>query len=427
MTHLASLAVIGAVVLGGLPATASEQDVQAAVAVVLLKGVNPAQGNAPAAVQGTGFFISQDGYIVTSYHLLSKLTASGVDAETITYEIHPSTNSPISYRAIPLFTNPAADIMVLYAALGGQRVKTLRRTDRTRVSIVPAKTDIYSAGYPDGISFSYARGYIKSLGGPLEPIPSWTTNLTFKDGESGSPILLEDESVVAVVKGDDADATSIGIIVPSRLIPPEYWDAGPPETDAPSGRVRVEALTKASQPEYRQVAVQLSNGHCSPPQRRTTTVTARSGWSIDPVSVTLTPISSIGLNGTAVVDLAATDQIVVGAQLSNVGVCLMGGQVVADLSAQIQAILRFKEIPNAATVQWVTVSDVSLAKAVRAPLPKVPDKDLRYSLLDASGSAAAFSLEAGEVKTSKSGKSLDVGKIESRLAIERATALAPRN
>src|SRR5258708_5367639 len=57
-----------------------------AVVIVLVKGIVPSLGNAPVASQGTGFFISKDGFLVTANHLHSDL--GKVDETSVTYELH---------------------------------------------------------------------------------------------------------------------------------------------------------------------------------------------------------------------------------------------------------------------------------------------------------------------------------------------------
>jgi len=399
-------------------ARSAPADHQAAIVVIIGRGINVAQGNAPLAVQGTGFYISTDGYVATVHHLLTKLLDAGADDRTISFEIRtsPTDNSPIS--AAPIYVSPAADIMVLQAGASGPSVKILHRTDRSRHRILPGTTGIFTAGYPSGYGYTVGRGYIRSTG-TLAATPGWTTDLTFKEGESGSPVMMGDDTVVAIAKGQDADANAIGFIVPSRLIPAEYWDSGTPTsaaTIATSDSLRVEVLQTPPDPIFREVQVTLTNPHCAPPQRRSFAITPRTGWKIDPSSVTISPISSRGFNGPALIDVAASDRIEVVSQLTNIGGCLLNNTVEADINAEVRARVRFREIP--AAPQWTTASIVSLAKGVTAPIPALPSDRLRFSVVTPSGESTPLALRPKDLSKGGLGTNLlDTSRIRERLGV----------
>jgi hypothetical protein len=201
-------------------AAAQEPDLSAAekaVVLVRVQGVD-AQTNAARQVQGTGFFISKDGFVVTSYHLLSKL--GEVHEGTVSWEIEFANNHD-KVQASILWPMASLDLLVLYANIGKRDVQILARG--THKGVTPAVTTLYTFGYPNGWQYSTDKGFIKSFGAAA-PILVWSTNMTFKEGQSGSPICRSDLSVIAVARGDDAEANSIGVIVPIRPIPDNYWD-----------------------------------------------------------------------------------------------------------------------------------------------------------------------------------------------------------
>jgi S1-C subfamily serine protease len=192
--------------------------IKLAVVTVVAKGTDPTQGNKEVAVQGTGFFISKEGYLVTSYHLKTKL-GQAVDDGTVIYEVSFGPNDRV--QAAEVYTIKTNDILVLFASIGDRDVPVFQRGTRNGISL--ATTAIYVAGYPEGYQYSVRPGAITSFG-LIEPIPAWQTNFSFKEGQSGSPVFKADTTVVAVVRGNDHDAASFGIVVPVRPIPAEYWD-----------------------------------------------------------------------------------------------------------------------------------------------------------------------------------------------------------
>lgn len=189
-----------------------------AVVLVRVRGVD-AETNVLREVQGTGFFINKEGYVLTAYHLLSKL--GKVHAGTVTWEIEFGANTNDKIQAAPLSFMENVGLMVLYASVGDRDVETLARG--TRDGVLPVVTTLYTFGYPSGWLYSSDRGFIKSFGAAA-PLPVWSTNMTFKEGQSGSPICLADLRVIAIARGDDADAKSIGVVVSIRPIPDNYWD-----------------------------------------------------------------------------------------------------------------------------------------------------------------------------------------------------------
>jgi len=197
--------------------------VKGAVVVVRVSGVDTEHGNKLRAVQGTGFFISKEGYLITSYHLRTMLDAEGkVNEGTVDYEVRFGPTSNDVLKAGLAFPMPYQDLMVLFASLGDRDVPVFARGTRDGVQL--GVTQVFTMGYPEGYQYSVDAGIIKSFG-LVDPVPAWATNLTFKNGASGSPICLDDKRVIAVARGDDADAKSIGLVVSIRPIPDNYWDS----------------------------------------------------------------------------------------------------------------------------------------------------------------------------------------------------------
>jgi S1-C subfamily serine protease len=195
--------------------------VQAAAAAIVVKGVRTAD-SAPVEVHGSGFFTSPDGYLVTSYHLVSDLLAQGVDERTLTYRVTPDGRQQTG--AVVAWKNDVTDLMVLRARIGALPVKPLKPNLAARRQLRLTETPIFTGGYPDGYAFVADRGYIKSFEGPADSAaPAWVTNMHFKAGQSGSPVVMEDGRVAAVVKAVDLDAASMGILVPIADVPVNYW------------------------------------------------------------------------------------------------------------------------------------------------------------------------------------------------------------
>jgi S1-C subfamily serine protease len=196
------------------------EPIKRAALVVRVTGKDPTNSE-ERTVEGTGFFISKVGYLVTSKHLRTKL--GNIDEPSIRYEIRYGPNGVYSVEAAEAWkdVSPSTDILVLYASVDQSTISPLGRGSEG--GLQPAVTPIYSGGFPDGIQYSVRQGYIQALG-IRAPVRLWTTTLAFGGGQSGSPVCLADAKVVAVAKGNLEQDPTTGVVVPVRIVPDEYWD-----------------------------------------------------------------------------------------------------------------------------------------------------------------------------------------------------------
>jgi S1-C subfamily serine protease len=220
---------IAAILLWPLTASADEArpDLEAlkakGIVVVIASTVDTEHGNVPVSTHGTGFFISAEGFLVTSFHLRTKLP--NVPSDQITYAVRfGSAAATASVPAAVLWENELTDIIVLSVAIGEQPIAVLARSSVTRDGIKKNETPLFTGGYPHGLPFVTKRGTVLGFGLVDDPRPAWITDLTFGDGQSGSPVVLGDGAVVALARGNVPDAPGYGVIVPIRAIPEGLWD-----------------------------------------------------------------------------------------------------------------------------------------------------------------------------------------------------------
>jgi len=382
---------------------------RASVVTVVASGVNPILGNTKVSSQGTGFFTSKDGFLVTARHLVTKL--GKIAEDSLQFEVYFGPGSGDKVLAKSMYQNPDADIMVLFANFDGRDVKAL--TPAGRDGLVIASTPVYTVGFPAGLLYAGDKGHIKSFG-VIDPIPVWATSLTFKSGQSGSPILRGDGRVIAMAKGDDEDASSIGYVVPViRTVPTEYWDnsaqrpvayARQALQDAPlpsaETRIVIEAPQKSPIPKLvpRQEPFSDFNQSCSSNRVITHKITASPGSIIDPSSVSIVPNHVIGAGGAPRVELISENEIVLRITLINFGNCtkVFGVNVGLDVPAAVSGIVKFLEIPKSESVRFVTVADSPINSRIKIPLPDLPTDKLRFSIRDANG-LKPFQPKLGEI------------------------------
>jgi Trypsin-like peptidase domain len=414
------------------PASPDLQQIKGAIVVVIGKGTVPSQGNAPIASQGTGFFVSKDGLLVTSDHLRTDLAAA--DPDTISYEVHFGATSPDVVKAIPVYIQPVADIMVLHAPVEDRDVPIL--IPGTRKEIPTGIASVYTAGYPQGYLYSVDEGIIKSYG-TTDPIPVWSTSLNFKSGQSGSPVVLANLHVIAIVKGNDATAASLGLVVPSRYVPPEYWDG--PSTPSLAIKqalaagnldtvthVSIAGLVSSTDPVTRQIVVDLVNDSCAGTRTKTFRVDASPGYAIDQGTIKIEPLKIIGEASKYVTTDRSSQGFTLAVELSNLGHCVNvpGRSVVppaapdtveSGVTAEFQGRVSYTERPQNPTPQTATFVNAAVIGNGQTPLPNVPVSDLLFSLSTGKGGSKSFTPQASELITRGGLTYLDAKKVEARV------------
>ncbi len=389
------------------------------VVLVVARGVSPAQGNAPRVVQGTGFITSRDGYIATSRHLISKL--GDIDPRTLSFEIHfRASGAPDFVPAQQMFENIPGDVLVLYANLDGRTVASLPYTDRNGVAL--AKTPVYAIGYPAGYQFMADVGVMKSWA-LQEAIPAWASSLGFREGQSGSPIVLENGRVLALAKGTDEDAPTIGLVTPARLIPPEYWDAGwgpgsspaPKQPDPGDKGLQTQIIVEAPPvlPTRRQRTLAVQAEPCQGFSVATRRIDATPGWSIDPASIALDMRVSEGKGNSIRTLDARPEGFQLLFQLQNEGSCAEGQ---TDIPARVISEVRYAERPSAGTPVLAPVTTVRPIDGARAALPlNVKLSAMRFLIQDKDGRTEAFVPRPEELLKSGDRLMLDAGRARNRL------------
>jgi Trypsin-like peptidase domain len=165
------------------------------------------QVGVPMTDQSTGFLISSDGFILTSYHLLEKVreyagdnvkvtAVVGDGAQPVTAAIvnglQPVDLLLIKIRAVHPFQN--------FLKLGRAAELTLDDT-------------IYTSGFHDTEPFN-SQGTVNNKVGPAGLGYLWTVNMSVAAGQSGSPVYLANGTVVGILKGENSGASNVGYMVP---------------------------------------------------------------------------------------------------------------------------------------------------------------------------------------------------------------------
>ena len=134
------------------------------------------------AGQGSGFFVSADGLLVTNHHVVA-------DAATIRVLTHADVELKVTQVVA---VDPTSDLALLRVA--GTGLPHLELADA-----VPAiGSRAYAIGSPQGLANTLSEGLISGVRGPEGEVKLIQTTAAISPGSSGGPLLNADGRVVGV-------------------------------------------------------------------------------------------------------------------------------------------------------------------------------------------------------------------------------------
>lgn len=152
----------------------------------MFKQFNPNAQRQPVMRQGSGFIISQDGYIVTNNHLVQN--ANRITVKLLNNEEYP---------AKVIGTDPQTDIAVIKISAKNLPIVQLGDSDKTDVG-----EWVVALGNPFGLSHSLSAGILSAKGRSSVGLADYEnflqTDAAINPGNSGGPLLDLDGKVVGI-------------------------------------------------------------------------------------------------------------------------------------------------------------------------------------------------------------------------------------
>jgi hypothetical protein len=154
--------------------------------------------------QGTGFFVSPDGYILTSYHLLDTISKSRPDKVEIWISVWDRKEPP-ERKAFVVDARPNLDLLLLKVPRAQQPYNALKiGATQDSLSTVLVSGFIYRDN-PPSATYKRYTDQVTSTDGPAGY--TWVLNTPAEAGQSGSPVYTSDGTVVGVLKGQFGNQT----------------------------------------------------------------------------------------------------------------------------------------------------------------------------------------------------------------------------
>jgi hypothetical protein len=194
-------------------------------------------------VEGTGFILNPEGYLITNNHVVSK--DEGIDSVEITGVI--GSRNVYHIPVLPIFYDEQHDLALLQMENSSEPYAPVILGQPWTMS---DGSKICSLGFPLGSEFHYTDG---TIGGKIAIKGRWSTDIPSNRGESGAPVFADASGkVVAIKVGGYDDAQNLNLVIPINLaggiiqqlswhgeLPSESKPAPPKETGLPTGNVTI--------------------------------------------------------------------------------------------------------------------------------------------------------------------------------------------
>ena len=168
-------------------------------------------GTQTGTVSGSGFILSEDGYILTNYHVVEDADKGSLP---VTVMLHDGT----SYEGRIVGKEEVNDLAVLKIEATGLQAAVLGNSDEMQVG-----DEIYVVGNPLGeLEFSMSTGHVSALNRSIttegaSDIPMFQLDAAVNHGNSGGPVYNARGEVVGIVtaKNSGSDVEGLGFAIPS--------------------------------------------------------------------------------------------------------------------------------------------------------------------------------------------------------------------
>ena len=167
--------------------------------------------NSSSAVSGTGFIVSEDGYILTNYHVIELAAQNDKDVNVILYDGTRYTASIVGYEKYN-------DVAVLKIDANGLKPVSFGNSDSLSVGDL-----VYAVGNPLGeLDFSMSTGHVSALDRAITSdesgvaINMFQIDAAVNSGNSGGPVYNAAGEVVGIVTAKYASTgvEGLGFAIP---------------------------------------------------------------------------------------------------------------------------------------------------------------------------------------------------------------------
>lgn len=182
-----------------------QQNVKAQNALITNINRNKHGIAAPSHYGATGFALSSNGYVMTTYHVIK-------DADSV----YVQSNQGNSYKVKVVFTDPAYDIAILQIV--DQEFKDLGTLPYTfKQSPADVGEEVYTIGFPREEPV-YGRGYLSSNTGYSGDTLAYQVSIPVNPGNSGGPVLDHRGNIIGVINSKQMETDGAAFAIKSDYL-----------------------------------------------------------------------------------------------------------------------------------------------------------------------------------------------------------------
>ncbi len=164
-----------------------------------------------AKYTGTGFAVTNDGYIVTAWHVIN-------DGKGAYDSVYVQTHDGQYYKANLVNFSAEHDVAILKVEKKGFRFAKGDVPYTFSTAKAGLGSDIFTLGYKDDITTQYSKGYISSRNGYDDNHMQYTLVLPVGHGQSGSPVVDDKGNILALLTAVGAEAEANTYAVSTKAI-----------------------------------------------------------------------------------------------------------------------------------------------------------------------------------------------------------------
>ncbi len=161
-------------------------------------------------ISGSGFIITEDGYILTNYHVVKDSNERNYPLQVVTYD-------GSEYEAVIVGYDEDNDVALLKIDKTGLSPVTIGSIDGTRVG-----ETVYAIGNPLGeLTYTFTNGIVSALDREMSTesgisINMFQTNVAINNGNSGGPVINAYGEIIGIASAKYADTgiEGLGFAIP---------------------------------------------------------------------------------------------------------------------------------------------------------------------------------------------------------------------
>jgi hypothetical protein len=160
----------------------------------------------PETKEGTGFVISENGYVITANHVVFEDEVGYVTSTTGAF----SSRTNHSYPLTLVYSDQKLDLALFVLPSNIDReIRPLRfgHSSQSRVG-----DTLITYGFPEDLDLTLSQGLLSARSG--RNAGQWRTTIGFNPGQSGGPVINSKGEVVAIAAAGDTDRQLVTYVIP---------------------------------------------------------------------------------------------------------------------------------------------------------------------------------------------------------------------